>query len=165
MDQFYIGQEIHLDFTTLYSSYGDVSTLADPTQLAMSSFGQGMLQISPLHLTMIYQSIAGEGKMLKPYLVESFEKDGKTFGGSDPEVLCEPISREVANQLREALYPAADRYGLSDISVELGKVSAKTGTAECSDSRTHAYLVAVNDRFTYCISMNNACLLYTSRCV
>lgn len=159
-EAFLIGRDIPLDFTTLRSSYGGV--FATPAQLAQAAFGQGKLEITPLHLAMIYQSIAANGEMRKPYLIDHYVSGKRVYGASGVKTLARPISGATAKKLRELLHPVAESYGLdeaalksADVPAPLSTVWAKSGTAQCPGGRLHCYLAASNSAYTYLISINN----------
>ena len=62
------------------------------------------IDLCPLHTLTFYNAIAGRGRMMKPYLVEAVEKDGKTVRRIKPTVLDEQICRkEVADSLIKGL--------------------------------------------------------------
>ena len=46
------------------------------TTLPTLSYGYSIKE-TPLHIVMFYNGIANKGKLMKPYLVESIEKDGR----------------------------------------------------------------------------------------
>ena len=42
---------------------------------------------TPLSILTFYNAIAGDGKMMKPYLIESYERDGAIIKKFEPEIL------------------------------------------------------------------------------
>ncbi|MCR4566045.1 MAG: PASTA domain-containing protein [Bacteroidales bacterium] len=62
------------------------------------------IDLCPLHTLTFYNAIAGRGRMMKPYLVEAIQKDGKTFETIGPKAIDEHICRkEVADTLIKGL--------------------------------------------------------------
>lgn len=57
-----------------------------------ASFGYA-IEVSPLHTLMLYNAIANEGKMVKPYLVNSIRNNGMTIKNFEPVVLDEQICK------------------------------------------------------------------------
>ncbi|HRN56366.1 MAG TPA: penicillin-binding transpeptidase domain-containing protein, partial [Agriterribacter sp.] len=54
----------------------------------LPSMGFGYeLMLSPLQLLMVYNAVANEGKLMKPYLVNKVEKDGNLLHEFEPQVL------------------------------------------------------------------------------
>jgi len=71
--------------------------------LPWMSFGYN-LSISPLQTLMVYNAVANNGKMLKPYLVNAIMKDGKVIQEFNSTVLRESIcSRSTLLQLQSCL--------------------------------------------------------------
>ena len=103
----------------------------DLGQVAMG-YGVG---VTPMHLLTYYNAIANKGKMMKPYLVEDIEKDGKVIEKFGPSVLNPCICKEsTAEMITEALSAVTDKEGTA---WRLGhakcQVSGKTGTANIWD--------------------------------
>ena len=108
--------------------------------MAAVSFGQGDTLLSPLHMALITSTIANEGVMMKPYLVQSVKSpEGEIVKQTEPEVLQEVTSKEVANDLLGRLVTAAGPR----VQIRGVKVAGKSGTAEIKDkTSTHAWYVA-----------------------
>lgn len=154
MRKFLIGEDIELDFATIKSNL-DFADYSD-NMIATTSFGQGNTLITPLHMAMITQSIANEGTMLKPYVISSI-KNGKeevTQKGKT-EVLTKPVSKEVANTIKNAMVKAGEKYDMEILS-DGGQIAAKTGTAQRGDGTNNAWMVsfAPADDPKYVICMN-----------
>ncbi|SDW23045.1 penicillin-binding protein [Marininema mesophilum] len=121
--------DIPLDVTP--SQISNNGKLSGEIQLADTSYGQGQLLISPLHLATMYSTFANDGDLLKPRITM---KKGKT---NDIEYWQKDVvSPEVAKQVRELLkgvvtLPKGSGRTLRTPGVELG---AKTGTAELKAS-------------------------------
>jgi cell division protein FtsI (penicillin-binding protein 3) len=98
------------------------------------SFGYA-IQVSPLHTLTLYNAIANDGKMVRPYLVNSIQMDGKAIGQFQPTVLAERICKpEVVSAAKECMR--------SVVQIGTGKpafenmpfaVAGKTGTAHVAD--------------------------------
>jgi cell division protein FtsI (penicillin-binding protein 3) len=98
------------------------------------SFGYA-IQLSPLHTLTLYNAIANDGKMVKPYLVNSIQMDGKAIENFEPTVLSERICKpEVVSAAKECMR--------SVVQIGTGKpafenmpfaVAGKTGTAHVAD--------------------------------
>ena len=151
---FLIGQDIKLDFATITSSFnlGDY----EDNVIASTAFGQGETLITPLHMAMITQSIAGGGEMLKPYLIKSVVNGrGKTTQEGKSEVLTKTMEKNIAKRIREVMTEAGDSYGLKTVG-DGYEIAAKTGTAERGDGYNNAWLVtfAPADDPQYVIVLN-----------
>jgi cell division protein FtsI (penicillin-binding protein 3) len=98
------------------------------------SFGYGV-QVSPLHTLTLYNAIANNGKMMKPYLVNSIQNDGVLYKQVDPAVVEEKICKDhVIKSAREAMRMVVTegtaRRPLAGLPFS---VAGKTGTAHVSD--------------------------------
>ena len=62
------------------------------------------IDLCPLHTLTFYNAIAGRGRMMRPYLVEAIQEEGKDIQKIDPFVIDEHICRkEVADTLIKGL--------------------------------------------------------------
>lgn len=155
-ERFLIGTDIELDFTTLTSSHG----LDDPSasNVAATSFGQGKVLLSPIHMAMIASSIANGGTMLKPYLIDSVvTSDTKVTYKGKPEKLTQVADKEITDILMKTLQESAVEY--YDIPASYN-IAAKTGTAELGHSipsgtgQNRATFMSCTDKYTVIICSN-----------
>jgi peptidoglycan glycosyltransferase len=154
MKKFLIGEKISLDFTELNSNldFGDYSD----NMVATTAFGQGNTLITPLQMAMIAQSIANDGEMLKPYVISSVVNGkGEVTQEGKTEVLTNPVSKETAQKIKNAMVKAGEKYELTTLS-NGGKIAAKTGTAQRGDGTNNAWIVsfAPADDPQYVVCMN-----------
>jgi cell division protein FtsI (penicillin-binding protein 3) len=102
------------------------------TSLPWMSFGYEVL-VSPLQTLMLYNAVANEGKMMKPYLVNEIRQGGITLKKNEPEILDGAIcSERTLNQLKEALAGVCAEEGGTGYKLFIGspyQVAGKTGTA------------------------------------
>lgn len=89
--------------------------------------------VTPLHMLMLYNAVANNGKMMKPYLVSAIKEHGVDVKLIQPEVLVEKIcSNETLIQAKECLRAVVDSLEgtahkkLYDTTYS---ISGKTGTA------------------------------------
>ncbi|MGW7163251.1 penicillin-binding protein PBP4(5) [Paenibacillus taichungensis] len=96
--------------------------LSSEVLLADTSYGQGEMLMSPIHLASSFTPFINEGKMVKPVLIEEKES-------IEPEVVITP---EVANTVKDALSEVVTRSGGTAHSLNSlpEGLAAKTGTAE-----------------------------------
>lgn len=126
-----IGEKMNLDIqgegiATIHS----VSYIKEhPGILASMGFGYGMT-LTPLHTLTFYNAIANNGKMMKPYFIESYEKEGKVVKQFGPTVISGSIcSKETAKKAQEALRAVVTDGTGKFIKNAKYSVSGKTGTA------------------------------------
>lgn len=102
------------------------------TSLPWMSFGYEVL-VSPLQTLMLYNAVANDGKMMKPFLVNEVRQGGIPVKMNTPEVLEESIcSENTLKQLRECLVAVCHEEGGTGYQLfkdAMYTVAGKTGTA------------------------------------
>lgn len=99
------------------------------TTLPTIAYGYSIRE-TPLHIAMFYNAIANKGRLMKPYLVESIEKDGKVEKRIRPQILNGSIcSRSTADSLVSALKSVVEEGTGKRLRNAKCEVAGKTGTA------------------------------------
>lgn len=98
------------------------------------SFGYA-LQISPLQTLTLYNAVANDGRMMKPYLVSSIRNQGVVVKQFDPVAIESSVCKEstlkaVKEGLEMAITEGTGKYAFKDMPF---KVAGKTGTAHVAD--------------------------------
>lgn len=141
--RFGFGESLSIPLAVTPSYFPDDTNAA---QLAMSSIGQYEVAVTPLQMAMVAQAIANDGKMLRPYLVDSvLDADNRQVSKGAPEELGQPISSDIAKTLTRMMKAVVDEpYGTgTSMAMYDVSVAAKTGTAEVGDGSTaNAWAVA-----------------------
>ena len=98
------------------------------------SFGYA-LQVSPLHTLSLYNAVANQGRMMKPYLVNSIRQGGIVYRQFDPQVLDNSIARpDVIQNARRAMEMVVTEGTARKAFTGLPfAVAGKTGTAHVTD--------------------------------
>ena len=97
--------------------------------LASKAIGYSVME-TPLNMLTFYNAIANNGKLMKPYLIESFENGGKIEKKFSPEVLNGSIvSKPVADTLTRALKMVTLEGTATKLKNAKCQVAGKTGTA------------------------------------
>jgi cell division protein FtsI (penicillin-binding protein 3) len=97
--------------------------------LPWMSFGYN-LSLTPLHTLMLYNAIANNGKMMKPYLVNAVMKDGVMVRNFEPEVKLESVcSPETLAMLKECLEGVVIEGTGKSMASPYYSIAGKTGTA------------------------------------
>lgn len=96
--------------------------LSSEVLLADTSYGQGEMLMSPIHLASSFTPFINEGKLVKPVLIEGKES-------TEPEVIITP---EAANTVKDALGEVVSQQGGTAHTLNSipGGLAGKTGTAE-----------------------------------
>ena len=86
---------------------------------------------TPLNVAAFYNAIANNGKMMKPYLIESHEEEGKVVKKFGPEILnASAFSKATADSLTKALTMVTlEGTGATRLRNAKCTVAGKTGTA------------------------------------
>lgn len=89
--------------------------------------------VTPLHMLMLYNAVANNGKMMRPYLVNAIRDYGVDIKTIEPEVLVDQVcSNETLMQVRECLRAVVDSThgtGHRILYDSTYSISGKTGTA------------------------------------
>jgi len=102
------------------------------TSLPWMSFGYEVL-VSPLQTLMLYNAVANNGKMMKPYLVNQVSQDGIALKSNEPHIVEQSIcSESTLKQLQECLDAVCNEDGGTGYLLFKNspyKIAGKTGTA------------------------------------
>ncbi len=101
-----------------------------PTTLPWMAFGYN-LSVSPLQTTVLYNAIANNGRMMRPYLVSAVKEEGVLLREFEPKVIdeniCSPLTLQ---QLKSCLEGVCTNGTARDLFKNTAyKVAGKTGTA------------------------------------
>ena len=108
------------------------------TTLPWMAFGYEVL-VSPLQTLMLYNAVANNGKMMKPYLVSAIQNNSLTIRENHPEVLEESIcSPETLAQLKACLEGVVQEGTGKTLQSPFYKFAGKTGTALVANG-SHGY--------------------------
>ena len=100
------------------------------------SFGYG-IQVSPLHTLTLYNAVANNGKMMKPYLVNTIQSDAVITQQFQPVVMtdnfCKPsVIKDARASMEMVVTEGTARRAFKDMPFA---VAGKTGTAHVSDGK------------------------------
>ena len=101
-----------------------------------ASFGYA-IEVSPLHTLMLYNAVANNGKMMKPYLVNSIRSNGVTVRTIEPTVLDEQICKpEVIKAARQCMESVTTEGTAKEVFKDFPfSVAGKTGTAHVAGGK------------------------------
>lgn len=124
LQQFGYGEDLPFEYPMTSSQVSSSGTIDDEVMLANTSYGQGEIETSSLHLALTYTPFLNDGNMLKPTLLAD-AKQGQVW----KEDL---INSDHAELIREGLRdvvaaPNGTAKGAQDADFP---ISGKTGTAE-----------------------------------
>jgi cell division protein FtsI (penicillin-binding protein 3) len=100
------------------------------TSLAWISIGYES-KLNPLHTLALYNAVANNGKMVKPYIIKGISKGNQIQESFQPEVIRNQIASEkTIKQLQELLEGVVSNGTAKNISNTDYKIAGKTGTAQ-----------------------------------
>ena len=98
---------------------------------AMSAIGQFDNRATPLQMAMVAAAIANDGKMMKPYMVDSLRAPNlNTVEQTDPEEMGRPVSQENARKLQDMMETVVKEGTGTSAQIPGVTVGGKTGTAQ-----------------------------------
>lgn len=99
-------------------------------------FGQGVSQ-STVQTVRAYQTIANDGVMLQPRLIDGYINPDGTEAKTPPQDPRQVVSKNTAQQMRDILESAVTEGEIKDAAIDGYRVGAKTGTSEapCDDGK------------------------------
>lgn len=101
--------------------------------LAYMGMGYSIL-ITPLHTCMVYNAIANNGRMMKPYLVNAVKEYGKDVISYQPQVWRDKILDSTALfQIKEAMHAVVETGTGKALKNPYYSICGKTGTAQVAD--------------------------------
>ncbi|MGM7720058.1 penicillin-binding transpeptidase domain-containing protein [Metabacillus sp. Hm71] len=144
LKKFGFEEEIDFPFPTNSSTIAN-DGLSNEQLLADSGFGQGQIQMSPLHLAAAYTTFLNNGNMIKPYLEKKPEANATMWkeqivAPEHVELLFHHLEQVVQNPNGTAHKPQ----------IQGQKLAGKTGTAELKlskndeEGKENGWFVAVN---------------------
>lgn len=102
------------------------------TTLPWMATGYGVM-VSPLHTCMLYNALANNGKMMKPYIVSAVKEYGKVVKQYQPTELTSIGDSSVVAQLRKCTRAVITEGTGKGIESPFYTMAGKTGTAQVAD--------------------------------
>jgi cell division protein FtsI/penicillin-binding protein 2 len=157
LKNFDFGQRTGLFGPEASGSYNAPQDVAwSPSDLAREAFGQS-ISVTPLQMARVYQAVANDGTLMKPYLVSSIKGPDHTTT-IQPQIERQVISETAAHELVNMLVQTAQ---YEHISVPGYQVAIKTGTAtnqSLADTNTDAsmagFIPASNPQFVILVKLD-----------
>jgi cell division protein FtsI (penicillin-binding protein 3) len=101
----------------------------------IGSMGYGYgIKLTPMHLCMVYNAIANNGKLMKPYLVNSVKEYGETIEQYEPTVLNgNAVNQNAVEDIKNAMHAVVQRGTGKKLRNPYYNICGKTGTARVVD--------------------------------
>ena len=126
LKEFGFTEEIPLPFTIEASQISNNGDLKDEILLANTSYGQGEIEMSSLHLALTYTPFLNDGDIVTPVMLED-DKKGEVW---KENVISKEDAEKMQEYLREVVTDGTAKAAQDD---DL-EISGKTGTAELKQS-------------------------------
>ncbi len=135
--RFGIGSQIPFDLPVAISQLeSDPSFLASQAALAVTAFGQGQLQVTPLQMALVADAVANGGNMMTPFLVNQIvDESGKTLSSHSASVWKQAIDSDTANKMQQIMIKSVENGYASPAQIPGFVVGGKTGTAEVGGNK------------------------------
>jgi penicillin-binding protein A len=122
------GEKREIPLSVVASDLGEITNDAE---LGVSSIGQQDVRVTPLQGAMIAAAVANDGQLMAPYTVDQVRAPDLTvIDRTEPEVLSEATSQDVANDLTEMMISVVQNGSGRAAQIDGVQVAGKTGTAE-----------------------------------
>lgn len=132
LKQFGMGEELPMPYPFPVSQISNSEKLNDEVLLANTSYGQGEIELSSLHLALAYTAFLNEGNVLKPSFLVDDPKSDVWFENV--------MSKEDAELIKDYLRDVVTDGTAKVVNNDKVAISGKTGTAELKlshDSKGH----------------------------
>ncbi|UGY92597.1 peptidoglycan D,D-transpeptidase FtsI family protein [Streptomyces gobiensis] len=99
-------------------------------QNAQAGIGQASNRATPLQMAMVTAAVANDGKLMKPYMVDSLEGPRSVVEQTEPEEMGQAVSAPNAKKLQDMMETVVNEGTGSNAQLPGVTVGGKTGTAQ-----------------------------------
>lgn len=130
-EKFYFNKEIPADGIPVEPSRFPILKKYEKGSIAQSAIGQSSDLASPLQMALVTSTIANDGVMMKPHLVnEVLTSKGSSVKSIAPESLGQVISADTAQTMKDFMRSVVSEGTGVNAAIEGIEVGGKTGTAD-----------------------------------
>ncbi len=115
-------------------------------ELAQIGFGQGTVTVTPMQMAMVAATVANDGVLMRPYLVDKIQKPGKAAVITTPEMLDTPMDVANAQKLAEMMRSVVTSGTGTRANLRNVRISGKTGTAQQTGGDDHAWFIGFAEK-------------------
>jgi peptidoglycan glycosyltransferase len=141
--EFGFGQAMPFDVPVAESQLASSEGFLESSNaVADTGFGQGQVQVTPLHMALITCAYLNGGAMPEPRLVDQIiSPDGDVVETLPSGTWLTPVSPTTAQQVRDMMIDTVELGSVQAAQVEGYTVGGKTGTAETGSGSTHSWFI------------------------
>lgn len=124
------------------SSFALQKGVSGVKEAMQTAIGQGNTLITPLHNAMIAATVANNGTMMKPYVVDHVENaEGAVVKRYSPKIISKPMTYSEANYIGKMMrMVVTDGTGKKLDALEV-KAAGKTGSADHGEGKAHSWFI------------------------
>ena len=110
--------------------------------LAQAAIGQASLLVTPMHMALMAEAFANQGRMMQPYLVQKVvTPNGIVVEDHRPQAWREAVRPELAKKINSFMETVVNSGTGTAAAVSGVQVTGKTGTAENAAGEDHAWFI------------------------
>ncbi|AJA48844.1 penicillin-binding protein A [Clostridium pasteurianum DSM 525 = ATCC 6013] len=144
-EDFYFNKDIPSDGIVIDKSRFPTYDSSEPGNIAQSAIGQSQDLATPMQMALVASTIANDGVMMKPYLVNSvISSTGNTIMTYKPESIGNVTTPEIAATMKEFMRGVVTDGTGGNADISGLNVCGKTGTADhqdTSNARPHSWFI------------------------
>ena len=112
------------------------------TDIAASFIGQGKVVVTPLNMVLIASGIGNGGQIMEPTLIKQIiSKKDRVIKNNEPKILSQGTNGIIANEIKDMMVEVVKSGTGKNASIKNVQVAGKTGTAENSSGKSHAWFI------------------------
>ena len=131
-----------------------LSPTSDQIDVGRMAIGQDKLQVTPLQMATVAQTVGNGGVRMEPRLVEKIvDPDGRTIDEPLPEEAERVMSEDNARALAGMMRTVVEQGTGTAAQLEGVDVSGKTGTAEVGDGTDNLWFIGFTDQVAVAVML------------
>lgn len=138
-------QKIPFDLAVKKSQF-KLTASSDKSELPQTVIGQGDTLVTPFHNALIMCSVANDGVLMTPYVIDHIESADETIvKQTNPEKYTTMMKKKDAQKIQKMLRNAVTDGTGYVLDTDLYTAAGKTGTAENEQENAHSWFVGYSN--------------------